>query len=385
MSAATAGAAGAALPAQGSGPVGVGVIGAGVISGAYLQTMTSFSDLQVHAIADQNARAAAERAEEYAIPTHGDVEAVLNHPEVEIVVNLTTPAAHVAVGQAAIAAGKHVWNEKPLALDVNAGKSLLDQAAAAGLRVGCAPDTVLGTGLQTARRIIERGDIGTPLTALALMQNPGPDLWHPNPAFLFGEGAGPLFDIGPYYLTTLIQIFGSVATVAALASTARTERVIGSGPNAGQTFEVTADTHTGALIGFASGASAQAVFSFDSPAPRTGFVEIAGSEATIALPDPNQFDGQIRLWRTGSDEWEAIDSTGPAYGRGLGVLEMARAIRSGTGHRASGDLALHVLEVMASITSSARTTSFVSIGSRAPEVPVLDDGFDPARPTLGAA
>ena len=213
------------------------------------------------------------------------------------------------------------------------------------------------------------------------MQSPGPDLWHPNPAFLFTEGAGPLFDIGPYYLTTLISIFGSVGTVAAQASTARTERSIGSGPMAGQTFPVTVATHMGALLGFEAGTSAQTVFSFDSPAPRHGFVEIAGTEATIALPDPNQFDGQIRLWRTGADEWEVIDSVGPAHGRGLGVLEMARAIRTGTEHRASGALALHVLDVMAGITRSADTGQFVPVTTKAPTVPVLADDFDPAAAT----
>lgn len=374
----------ASLAPHGSGPVGVGVIGAGVISGAYLRSMSAFADLRVHAIGDQNPMAAANRAEEYGIATHGDVSAVLEHPEVEIVVNLTVPAAHVAVGEAAIAAGKHVWNEKPLALDLEAGRTLLEQAEAAGLRVGCAPDTVLGTGLQTARRLIERGDIGRPLTALSLFQNPGPDLWHPNPAFLFGAGAGPLFDIGPYYLTALVGIFGSVSTVAAQASTARTERVICSGPKAGETFPVTADTHTGALIGFAGGASAQTVFSFDSPAPRSGFVEIAGTEATIALPDPNRFDGPIRLWRTGSDQWQTIETVGGDYERGLGVLEMARAIRTGKPHRASGAVALHVLDVMSSMLESSRTAAFVPVTTRAPQVPVLDEDFDPVRSTLGA-
>lgn len=372
-----------AFSPEGSGPVGIGVIGAGVIAGAYLDNLTTFPDLQVHAIGDQLPEAARQRAEQYGVGTHGDVEAVLTHPHVEIVVNLTTPAAHVPVALAAVAAGKHVWNEKPLALDVAAGEELLTQAAAVGVRVGCAPDTVLGAGLQTARRMIDRGDIGRPLTALALMQSPGPDLWHPNPAFLFTEGAGPLFDIGPYYLTTLIGIFGSVHTVAAQASTARTERTIGAGPRAGQTFPVTVATHMGALLGFEAGTSAQTVFSFDSPAPRTGFVEIAGSEATLALPDPNQFDGQVRLWRTGAEQWEAIDAVGATHGRGLGVLEMARAIRAGTEHRASGTLALHVLDVMASITQSADTGQFVPVASQAPPVAALAGDFDPASATLG--
>jgi len=373
----------ARLEPVGAGPVGVGVVGAGTIAAAYLNNLTAFPDLRVHAIADQRPQAAADRARQYGIRAHGTAEVVLEHPEVEIVVNLTVPAAHAAVATAALQAGKHVWNEKPLTLDVASGHHLMETAATGGLRVGCAPDTVLGAGIQTARRLIEAGTIGTPLSALALMQNPGPDRWHPNPAFLFTDGAGPLFDIGPYYLTTLVQVFGSVRTVAALASTARDERTIGSGPLAGQTFPVTVPTHVGALLGFDHHASAQTVFSFDSPAPRTGFVEITGTKATIALPDPNRFDGQIRVWPVGAEQWQVIESVGATHGRGLGVLEMARAIRAGRPHRAGGELALHVLDVMAAVNESARTGQFVPITTEAPPVPAMVEDFDPASATLG--
>ncbi|MFP5316609.1 MAG: Gfo/Idh/MocA family protein, partial [Actinomycetes bacterium] len=264
-------------------------------------------------------------AAEFGIPVAGTVEDALRHPDVEIIVNLTTPAAHVPVALDAVAAGKHVWSEKPFSLDRESGQSLLKAASEAGLRLGCAPDTFLGAGLQTGLRMIRRGDIGVPLTALTLMQSPGPEAWHPNPAFLFQEGAGPLFDMGPYYLTALVQSLGAVKTVAALGSRSRETRVIGSGPRAGEEFAVTVPTHVSALLQFASGASSTSNFSFDSPLPRHGFVEITGSDATIAFPDPNMFDGEIRLHRHGADDWETFPSVGSTYGRGTGVLDMARA------------------------------------------------------------
>ena len=208
--------------------------------------------------------------------------------------NLTLPAAHAEVGMAAVAAGKHLWNEKPLTLDTAAGRDLLGAAARAGVRVGCAPDTVLGAGLQTARRLIARGAIGEPRSALALMQDPGPERWHHDPEFLFRPGAGPLFDIGPYYLSTLATLFGPAEQVAALGQRGQPHRVIGSGPRAGTKFEVEVPTHVAALIGYARGPSATLVLSFDSPLRRHGFVEITGTEATLSLPDPNRFDGEGR-------------------------------------------------------------------------------------------
>ena len=183
-----------------AGPVGIGVIGAGTISDTYLENLTNFADTEVLAIGDIVPEAAHEKADKYKVPAAGDVGTVLNEPRVEIVVNLTIPAAHAEVASQAIAAGKHVWNEKPLTLDRFSGQSLLNDAEAAGLLIGCAPDTFLGPGLQTACQLIEQGMIGIPLTGLALLQLPGPESWHPNPAFLYAAGAGPLFDLGPYYL-----------------------------------------------------------------------------------------------------------------------------------------------------------------------------------------
>jgi predicted dehydrogenase len=365
-----------------TGPVGVGIIGAGVISKEYLDNLTSFPDVKVVAIGDLFEDAAAARAAEYGVPVHGGVDTVLDNPAVEIVINLTIPAAHVEVATRAVNAGKHVWSEKPFSLDRESGLGLLKTADAAGVRLGCAPDTFLGAGLQTARRMIERGDIGVPLTALTLMQSPGPEAWHPNPAFLFQDGAGPLFDIGPYYLTTLVQTFGSIRRVAAFGSKSKETRVIGSGPKAGQEFAVTVPTHVSSILEFEGGESAQSIFSFDSPFKRAGFVEITGTEATIAFPDPNRFDGDVRICATGSDDWTTIPSVGSTASRGAGVLELARAIRAGRPHRAQGGLAFHVLDAMASIAESIDTRAFVDVESSAAPVPALPEDWDPTAATL---
>lgn len=364
------------------GPVGVAVIGAGVISKQYLDNLTAFPDVKVHVIADLFPEAARARAEEYGIPEHGTPDLALGHPDVEIVVNLTIPAAHVEVATAAVRAGKHVWTEKPFSLDRESGLGLLKEADDAGLRLGCAPDTFLGAGLQTARRVIERGDIGVPLTAQTVFQTPGPESWHPNPAFLFQRGAGPLFDMGPYYLTALVQTFGSIRRVAAVGSKARATRVIGSGPKAGEEFTVDVPTHVSALAQFESGASSHSIFSFQSPRTHMGFVEITGTEATLSLPDPNYFNGELQICRAGEKEWTAVPTTGPANGRGMGVLDMARSIRAHQPHRATGQLAYHVLDTMVSISESIDSGEFTPVASSAPASAPLPEDWAPTEATL---
>ena len=218
--------------------MGVGVIGAGVISDKYLSSLTSFPDLRVLAVADLDTGRAAAQAAKYGVPGAGAVAELLADPAIELVVNLTVPTAHVDVGLAALESGKHVWAEKPLAMDRQTGRKLLDRARELGLRVASAPDTVLGAGLQTARRAIDGGAIGASMSALALLQTPGPEDWHPSPEFLFQPGAGPLLDMGPYYLTELIQLFGPIHRVTGVGGRARDRRVIGSGPKAGAEFQV---------------------------------------------------------------------------------------------------------------------------------------------------
>jgi predicted dehydrogenase len=372
-------------PSTATGPVGVGVIGAGNISKQYLDNLTTFPDLKVHVIADLFEEAAEARAREYGIAEWGGVEKALHHPDVEIIVNLTIPAAHVEVATAAVNAGKHVWTEKPFSLDRESGLGLLKTADSAGIRLGCAPDTFLGAGLQTALRLIQRGEIGTPLAAMTTFQTPGPESWHPNPAFLFQYGAGPLFDMGPYYLTTLVQAFGSIRKVAAVGSKAKDVRVIGSGPKAGEEFTVEVPTHVSAMAQFEGGASSHSVFSFESPRTRMGFVEITGTEATLSLPDPNNFDGDVKLWRAGDEDWTTIPATGPANGRGMGVLDMARSLRAGVPHRATGGLAYHVLDAMVSISESMDSGTFVDVASSAPASAPLPEDWAPETLTLGGA
>jgi predicted dehydrogenase len=367
-----------------TGPAGVGLIGAGVISTQYLENLTQFADVEVRFIADLDLQRAAAQAAAFGVAAYGSVAELLARDDVEIVVNLTVPAVHVEVGRQIIAAGKHVWSEKPLALDHASARELLAEASRAGLRVACAPDTVLGAGIQTALRAIARGDIGRPLTALTMFQVPGPDAWHPNPDFLFAQGAGPLLDIGPYYVTTLVQVFGSATRVHATASTARHTRTIATGPRAGEQFPVEVPTHHSALIEFVGGRSAQSTFSFQHALSRTGFVEINGTEGTVSLPDPNVFDGDTRLWRTGAAEPEVITAEGAEFGRGAGVVELARAIRAGEPERASGELAAHVLDILLGIRDAAEAGTAVTIESVAPPTAPLPENWDPRVATLVA-
>ena len=365
----------------GKGPVGVGIIGAGVISGTYIENLKSFADTELLAISDLYPEIAAAKAEEYGVALHGGNDVVLNHPDIELVINLTPPAVHTEVLGTAIAAGKHVWSEKPLGLNRESGKDLLEAAEAAGLRVGCAPDTFLGSGLQAVKGVLASGAIGTPLSALFLMQQPGPDLWHPNPAFLFQEGAGPLFDIGPYYFTAAVQMFGPVESVAAVGSKARERRKIHAGPKAGEEFDVTVPSQTTALVRFESGQVLTLVLSFDSAVPRI-LLEVTGTEASLEIPDPNMFDGDIRLRRPGGDDWEPLESTVAKSQRGTGALDIARAIREDRPHRATGALAYHVLDVMVSIAEASETGQVVAVESTVQPSEPLPEDWDPLAATV---
>jgi predicted dehydrogenase len=359
----------------------VAIVGAGNISGQYLRNLTRFPDVRVVAIADLDATRAAGAATEHDVPFSGTVDDVLALPEVELVVNLTIPAAHAEVASAALAAGKHVYSEKPLTLDPATGQALLAEAEARGLRVGNAPDTFLGAGLQSARRAVDAGLIGTPVGAASTFQGPGPESWHPSPEFLFAKGAGPLFDMGPYYLTALVALLGSVTTVAATARKARETRTIGSGPRAGTDFAVEVPTHVTALLEFAAGAGATATFSCDSPHHRQS-IELIGTEASLAVPDPNTFAGPLLIRGRGDHEWRELPLAGTDVGRGIGVLDLARAIRGGGPHRASGELALHVLEVMATVLESAESGSFRAVASSAGASAALPASWDPFEATL---
>ena len=371
--------------------VGVGIIGVGVISDTYLENLSSFPDVEVLIVGDLLLDRAEAQAEKYGVPAFGSAEDVLAHPGVDLVVNLTIPAVHVAVSRAAIAAGKHVWTEKPLGLDREGAALLLREAEEAGLRVGSAPDTLLGPGFQAARRAIEDGLIGRPLFALTTFQTQGPDLWHPSPAFLFADGAGPLLDMGPYYFSALVSLLGPVDRVAAVGTKAREERQIHTGPNAGTTFVVEVPSTIQIVTAFEQGAQAQSLLSFDSALERHGVVEIHGTEGTIVIPDPNQFTGRIAyvkplgVIRDGmsfEQEWIEIAHEDVQVGRGLGALDMVRAIAEGRPHVASGELGFHVLDILLSAQESAATGTTVVVESTVAPVPLLPEGFDPFVATL---
>lgn len=363
------------------GPVGVAVIGAGTISGTYLTNLTQFPDVRVVGVADLDEGRAARAAEQYGLVRHGSVDTVLAMPEVEIVVNLTIPAAHAAVATAALRAGKHVYSEKPLSLDPVSGRTVLAEASQRGLRVGNAPDTFLGAGIQSGLRAVADGLIGSPVAAATSFQGPGPESWHPSPEFLFAKGAGPLFDVGPYYLTALVSLLGPVMSVAATGRMARATRVIGSGPKAGTEFPVEVPTHVSALLEFASGPAATSTFSADS-AIRRHLVEVLGTEGALCFPDPNTFGGPLLIRSTADTEWRELPVEGTTAGRGIGVLEMARAMRAGTPHRASGELALHILDVMAAITDSAERSTFLPVTPQALKTDPLPPTWDPFAATL---
>lgn len=365
--------------------IGVGIIGAGNISDQYLTNLTQFADVEVLMVADLILERAASQAEKYGVPASGTVEELLARDDIQIVVNITIPAEHAKVGQQIIAAGKHTWSEKPVATNAEDAQALLAAAEAAGVRYACAPDTVLGAGIQTAIRAIARGDIGTPLTATTMFHVPGPDQWHPDPEFLYAQGAGPLFDIGPYYVTTLLHAFGSASRVQAVSSKSRETRVIGSGPRAGTEFAVEVPTHHAALISFEGGQSAQTTLSFQHALPRNGFVEINGSEGTIVLPDPNVFDGDSTLWTLGKDEPTTLEHKGSTWGRGTGVVELARAIAEGRPERASGAVASHALDVMLGIRDAAESGQSVEITSSIDPIQPLPEDFDPAAAVLAEA
>ena len=383
----------------GSGPVGVGFIGTGMISSTYLENLTKFPDVHVVILGDLNQAAAKAQAERFGVEAWGTPDDVLAHPDVELVVNLTIPAVHAEVSGRVIDAGKHVWSEKPISTDRESGRELLAKAEAAGLLVGVAPDTVLGPGVQSARRAIERGDIGQPLSAQTVMQYIGPDIFHPGPEFLFALGAGPVFDMGPYYVTTLVHVFGSVKNVAAFGSQSRAQRTIQVGDRRGETFDVQVPTHVSAIAQFVDGGISQSLFSFDSPLKRQGVVEITGTEGTLVIPDPNRFTGEIRIARgpvlgsastpdevravnTGPQTWEDVPVTGVYAERGLGVLDLARAARTGGRPLASGDLGYHVLDTLVAIDESVQEGRVVDVESRVERVPAVAEGFDPFAETL---
>jgi predicted dehydrogenase len=353
-------------------PVGIGIIGCGNISGAYLTAARVFPMLKVCAVADMNRQAAEARGAEFGIPVKS-VEDLLADPQIEIVINLTVPGAHVEVGLKAIAAGKHVHSEKPLGITVAEARMLIDAAAARGLRVGCAPDTFLGGAHQTCRKLIDEGAIGQPIGGTAIFGTAGHERWHPSPAFYYLKGGGPMLDMGPYYITDLVNLLGPVKRVAGLTSRLRAERTITSEPLNGTKIPVEVATHVAGTMEFHSGAIVSIVMSFDIARHDHRPIEIYGSEGALSVPDPNWFGGQIETATASMADWRAAPTL-HAYANGnfrmLGAADMAQAIRTGRPHRASGALAFHVLEVMEAFQRSSDAGTAIVIESR-PERPAM--------------
>jgi predicted dehydrogenase len=349
--------------------VSVGVIGCGNISAAYLKAAKAFPVLDIVALSDANPEVATARSAEFAIPAR-PVDDVLADPAIEVILNLTVPKAHVEVGLKAIAAGKHVQSEKPLGVTVAEARSLVDAARAKGLRLGCAPDTFLGGAHQTARQCVDDGLIGRPVGGTAFFMCPGHERWHPNPGFYYLAGGGPMLDMGPYYITDLVNLLGPVASVVGVASRTRSERLVTSEPLKGARVPVEVPTHVTGALSFVSGASVSMTMSFDVPRHRHGPIEIYGEVGSLIVPDPNFFGGKIEV-ATADEDWREVP-TRHAYADGnyriLGLADMAQAIRTARPHRANGDLAFHVLEVMEAFQKSSETGAAIAIASR-PERP----------------
>ncbi len=350
--------------------VGVGFIGTGNISSAYLKAilgrdgMPGFPVLDVRGLADMRPEAAQARADEFGLKAMS-IDAMLADPEIALIINLTIPRAHVDVGLKCLAAGKHVYSEKPLGINFAEGRKLLDAANAAGLRIGSAPDTFLGGSHQQARAVVDSGALGQLIGGTAFMQCPGHESWHPDPAFYYDIGGGPMLDMGPYYITDLVNLLGPVAKVLAMSSRLRLERPVTSEPKRGQIMPVKIDTHVTGSLGFANGAIVQIGMSFDVAAHKHVPLELYGTDASLIVPDPNFFGGDVELKKRGRDEeWTKVEVTAPyADGnyRSLGVADMAQGILEGRPHRANGDLALHVLEVMEAFETASRDERVVAI------------------------
>ena len=346
-------------------PLNVGVIGCGNISDLYFEGGKRFDSIIVTACADIVRTAAREKAKKHGIPNVLTPEKLMTSSEVDIVLNITVPKAHAAVALAAIKAGKHVYNEKPLTLTREEGKALLEKAAKKELRVGCAPDTVLGAGVQTARKIIDDGWIGVPVSATAFMQCHGHEHWHPSPEFYYEAGGGPMFDMGPYYLTALVTLLGPAVGVTAVTRRTFSERLITSEPQKGKVIPVETPTHLSGIVDFSNGVVCTMVTSFDVWRGDLPCITIHGTDGSLSVPDPNTFGGEVNLFRNGYDSWKTVPHS-HAYAeqsRGLGLADMAAAIQTGRPHRASGELAYHVLDIMQAFLDSGETHTRAALES----------------------
>ncbi len=343
----------------------VGVVGCGNISGVYFQRCGEFENIEIAACCDIVEAKAKAAAEKYSVPKTLSFEELLTDTEIDIVLNLTIPHAHYEVGKAVLDAGKHLYNEKPLAIEFERGRELVELAERKGLRIGCAPDTFLGAGLQTCGKLIEDGRIGKPTAATAFMMCRGHESWHPSPEFYYQKGGGPMFDMGPYYLTALIHLLGPVDSVSGMTSKAFKKRTITSEPKKGSEIDVEIPTHIAGLLHFTCGAVATIVTSFDVWHHSMTPIEIYGTEGSMSVPDPNTFGGPVKYAEQNTYQWSEIELT-HGYSdnfRGLGLADMAAAVIAGREHRANGKMALHVLEIMHALHTSFELKETVQLST----------------------
>lgn len=349
--------------------IGVGIIGCGKISQAYFNGAKTFDVLNIVACADLNPAVALAKAEENGCQALS-IEALLAHPDIQIVINLTIPAAHAAVSRDVLNAGKHVYCEKPLTVDLDNARKVLALAESKKLLVGCAPDTFFGAGLQTSREIVDSGKLGRITSGTAFMLSAGPESWHPNPGFYFLVGGGPVLDMAPYYLTALVNCLGPVKSVSAVTSKSRPERIATCKERNGEVLPVEVNTHASGTLLFHSGTVITAVFSFDVVKADHSPIQLYGTDGSVKVPDPNTFGGPVFSFVRGDEAWTEHTLSRPYADntRGIGVADMARAILTGRPHRASGALACHVLEVMHAFEQSSETGTAIEIQTQ-PERP----------------
>ncbi len=343
----------------------IGIIGCGQISTIYMQAPGTFDILDIAACADIDMEKARAQAERFSIPKVCTVEELLADPEIEIVLNLTIPKVHAEIGQAAIEAGKSIYSEKPLGIDRDQGKALLGAAHAKTLRIGCAPDTFLGGGIQTCIKLIDDGQIGTPVAASAFMLNHGPENWHLDPDFYYQPGGGPMFDMGPYYLTALVAMIGPVRRVTGSIQTTFSERTVTSKLKYGTKIKVNTPTHIVGVLDFANGAVGTIITSFDVWSHHLPRLEVYGTEGTLSIPDPNTFGGPVYIRRAEDSTWrEVLLNHGyTKNSRGIGVADMAYAMQLQHPQRASGEMAYHVLDIMQSIHEASAEGRYIELDS----------------------
>lgn len=346
----------------------IGIIGIGNVSKIYLDNLTGMfgSRVKLTSVTDVFFEKAEKAAADYKLKAFKTLDEMLGSGDVDIILNITPPKQHFETALAAVKAGKHVYNEKPICTKKEHAALLLKTANEKNVRVGGAPDTFLGAGLQTCRKAIDEGMIGRPVAAAAFMMSHGPEHWHPSPQFFYQDGGGPMFDMGPYYITALVSLLGRVERVCGSAKISSAERTITSQHHNGEIINVEIPTHIAGVLDFAQGAVTTLITSFDVYSHSMPRIEIYGTEGTLNVPDPNTFGGHVKVRRLREEDWTEIPllENYCENSRGLGITEMAEAIEEGNPHRASGDLAFHVLDVMHSIHEASASRKYIMLESR---------------------